>query len=332
MPNDDRLRAITDDTYQLVLPLPFALNSVNIYLLRGEDGWTVLDCGLHTPEAAVVWGEARAALGIQPDDIAQIILTHAHPDHYGMAGLIQAEAAAAGRKTPVHLTVEEATFVELMWKRAPDTERMHLHLLRCGMPENDVHMVADTENFTRQRTFPQAEFGAFLEVGCNWRIGDRLCRILAAPGHCEGQAIFYDQADRLLFSGDHVLMKITPNIGFWPNSRADPLGRYLTSLHELASLEVRLALPGHRALIEDWRGRIAELGAHHDARLAKTLLACERPATAYEVSDHLFDSERFSPHEWRFAMVEALAHLEYLQERGQLRRHGDSVWRFERVA
>ena len=55
MPNDDRLRAITDDTYQLVLPLPFALNSVNIYLLRGEDGWTVLDCGLHTPEAAVVW-------------------------------------------------------------------------------------------------------------------------------------------------------------------------------------------------------------------------------------------------------------------------------------
>ena len=138
MPNDDRLRAITDDIYQLILPLPFALNSVNIYLLRGEDGWTVLDCGLHTPEAAAVWAEARTALGIQPDDIAQIVLTHAHPDHYGMAGFIQAEAAAAGRQVSVHLTIEEAAFVEQLWKRAPDTQRMYLHLLRCGMPENTV--------------------------------------------------------------------------------------------------------------------------------------------------------------------------------------------------
>lgn len=331
MSNSNFLNAITDDIYQLILPLPFALNSVNIYLLRGEDGWTVLDCGLHTTEAASIWADAREVLSIRPSDISQIVLTHAHPDHYGMAGMIQAEAAEAGRHVPVHLTVEEAAFVELMWKREPNADLMYHHLLRCGMPENVIAVVADAENFTRKRTFPQAKLGGFLEAGCNWLIGDRKCCILAAPGHCEGQAIFYDPKDQLLFSGDHVLMKITPNIGFWPNSRADPLGRYLNSLHQLSSLEVRLALPGHRALIEDWRGRIAELCAHHDARLAKSLLACEQPATAFEVAAHLFETERFSPHEWRFAMVEALAHLEYLQVRGRLRRLGDLIWQYERV-
>ena len=328
----DSLKRITEDIYQLVLPLPFALNSVNIYLVKGADGWTVLDSGLHTSEAREVWSSAIKELGIKAAYISKIILTHAHPDHYGMAGWMQQEAAAAGRNVPVHLSVEEAAFAEMMWKREPNTRRMYQHLLKCGMPDQAVKEVADTENFTRKRTFPQAKFGSFLHPGSKHRIGNRECRVLAAPGHSEGQVIFYDSEDQLLFCGDHVLIKITPNIGLWPNTRPDPLGRYLKSLRELNALEVRLALPGHRALIEDWRGRLAELRAHHDARLAKTLLACEQPATAYEVAAHLFETDRFSPHEWRFAMVEALAHLEYLQQRGRLSRRGDSVWQFERLS
>lgn len=331
MPENLPLRAIAEDIYRLVLPLPFALNSVNIYLLRGDDGWTVLDCGLHTPEAAALWARACAELGIQPADIARIVLTHAHPDHYGMAGKIQAEAAAAGRHLPVHLTATESRFAEQMWKSAPSREIMRAHLRLGGMPGAEIAIVADAEDFTRKRTNPQADFVAALQPGRVFRLGNRSCLVIHAPGHCDGQAIFYDEADRLLFCGDHVLIKITPNIGLWPGTLADPLGRYLASLEELSALEVRLALPGHRDLITDWRGRLVELRAHHEARLAHTLLACERPATAYEVSDRLFDTGRFSAHEWRFAMVEALAHLEYLEIRGRLRRSGERVWRYERI-
>lgn len=327
----NHINRICEDIYQLILPLPFALNSVNIYLVRGDDGWTVLDCGLHTAEAAAIWSEAKKALGIQPTDLSQIILTHAHPDHYGMAGWMQKEAEDAGRELPVFLSVEEAAFAELMWKRSPKADFIHRHLLKCGMPEDVVREVSDTEHFTRKGTFPQASFAGFLMPGCYKRIGNRHCKVIAAPGHSEGQVIFYDEAEQLLFCGDHVLIKITPNIGFWPKSRPDPLGRYLSSLKALSALEVSLALPGHRAIIQDWRGRLAELSAHHDARLAHTLLACEQPATAYDVAAHLFDPSRFTPHEWRFAMVEALAHLEYLKERGRLCRQGEAVWQYVRV-
>ncbi|MCY3935852.1 MAG: MBL fold metallo-hydrolase [Chloroflexi bacterium] len=327
----DHLSRICEDIYQLILPLPFALNHVNVYLLRGDEGWTVLDCGLHTAEAAAIWSEAKQALGIQAKDLSQIILTHAHPDHYGMAGMMQKEAEAEGRELPVYLSVEEAAFAELMWKRAPHAKLMYRHLLQCGMPEETVREVSDTEHFTRKRTFPQANFAGFLMPGSQKRIGNRNCEVIAAPGHSEGQVIFYDEEDQLLFCGDHVLIKITPNIGFWPKSRPDPLGRYLASLKTLSAVKVSRALPGHRAIIQDWRGRLAELSAHHDARLAKTLLACEPPATAYEVAAQLFDPTRFTPHEWRFAMVEALAHLECLRVRGRLHRRGETVWQYERV-
>ena len=331
MRTEEGLRALADDLYQLTLPLPFALNSVNVYLLRGEKGWTILDCGLHTQQAAKTWARARATLRIQAADIEQIVLTHSHPDHYGMAGLIQAEAAASGQKVPVHLSVEEAAFAELLWKNPQAHDRMRPHLLKGGMPEEHIRIVAGAEDFTRQHTHPQANFGAFIAPGSCWRLGRRDCRVLAAYGHSEGQIIFYHEAERLLFCGDHVLMKITPNIGLWPNSRPDPLGRYLASLREMRSLNVRLALPGHRAPITNWRGRIDELLEHHEKRLEETSRACERPSSAYQVAERIFDSRRFSAHEWRFAMVEALAHLEYLHRRGQLRQRGESVWLYERI-
>jgi glyoxylase-like metal-dependent hydrolase (beta-lactamase superfamily II) len=100
-------------------------------------------------------------------------------------------------------------------------------------------------------------------------MGGRLFQTLLAPGHADGQLLFYQPAEALLLSGDHVLMKITPNIGYWPTSEPDPLGRYLDSLAELRPLPVKLALPGHRTLIHHWDHRIGELIHHHVERLEK---------------------------------------------------------------
>ena len=94
---------VAEEIYQVCLPLPLALKSVNCYLLRGDEGWTILDTGLNVPAAQQVWRTVFTELGIQPGDIRQIILTHAHPDHYGLAGWLQNWCGA-----PVWMSAREA--------------------------------------------------------------------------------------------------------------------------------------------------------------------------------------------------------------------------------
>lgn len=327
------LVSITEDIIQLRLPLPFALNSVNVYLVRGVDGWTVVDTGIHTTEAEAVWQAAFVGLNLPARAIQQIILTHAHPDHYGMAGWLQYGCAQAGAIVPVRASPREAAFARTAWQVDGYYDLFIDFFNACGMPAEKVKTVADGFSLTRHMTFPHPTELVPLEPGSTLQMGQRQFTAIHAPGHSDGQLMFYDADDRLLLCGDHVLMKITPNIGLWLDTDPEPLARFLASLRELQTLDVRLALPGHKALITDWRGRVTELIAHHAARLEKTFAACTQPATVYEVSQRLFDMGQFSDHEWRFAMVEARAHLDYLAREGRLCLDTDSrgVWRYQQA-
>ncbi len=324
----DPLTEVADDVFQLRLPLPFALNHVNVYLLRGEEGWAVVDCGIHYAAGEAAWREALARLGLGFGDIRQIVLTHAHPDHYGMAGWLQARIMEeTGELIPVQLSEREAQFVEVVWVGEYQQAAFQRYIEQTGVPDEQARIVADSMGHTRRMTRPLAERLTHIAADSVIKLGGRHFRAIHAPGHADGQLLFYDEADRLLLSGDHVLMKITPNIGVWQHSDPDPLGRFLASLRALAGLDVRLALPGHRRLIEDWRGRLDELLVHHEARLGHTLDALAKGATTvYEVSLHVFESERFTAHEWRFAVAETLAHLERLRLMGQAQCEGDR-WR-----
>ena len=114
-------------------------------------------------------------------------------------------------------------------------------------------------------------------------------------------------------------MKITPNIGLWPTTEPNPLGRYLTSLTQLATLPVRVAWPGHGRPITEWPVRLAELQTHHQARLANMRAAADG-ASALTVAQRVFNFAKFSDHEVRFAVAETLAHLDYLVLHGELQR------------
>lgn len=300
--------------YRLRLPLPFALNHVNCYLLRDDDGWTILDAGLHRAEIHAGWQAAFAELGITPAAIRRIIVTHMHPDHIGLAGRLQQETGATVFLSPLEWEIAQATW-------APNPQRAAIvaaYLRRVGAPVTVGALVEEQEEKLRRMTQPLPVDVHLLSPGERITLAGRRWEILHAPGHAEGQIIFYAPTERLLLCGDHVLQRITPNIGYWPTSRPDPLGRYLASLHSLLTLDVALALPGHHGAITDWSGRLRELLAHHVARLEATFDAAAEGATALEASHRIFNFNRFSPHEVRFAVAEALAHLEHLVDLGRL--------------
>jgi glyoxylase-like metal-dependent hydrolase (beta-lactamase superfamily II) len=308
------MQPIAENIYQIRLPLPFALNHVNCYLLRDPDGWTMLDTGLNWPEGQLAWQTAFAALQIAPSAIRRIIVTHMHPDHFGLAGYFQAATGA-----PVYLSPREAELAQTVW--VEDGWRQELSSgfwQRAGVIDAVLETVTSQTDRLRQMTMPHPTSITLLVPESTVEMAGRRWQIIQAPGHADGQLIFYQREERLLLCGDQVLMKITPNIGLWPTTEPDPLGRYLHSLQTLALLEVQVAWPGHGRSIEEWPVRLAELAAHHATRLTKMVEATDDGTSALTIAQRVFNFKGFSDHEVRFAVAETLAHLVYLVQQGRL--------------
>ncbi len=311
-------QAVAARIIQVRLPLPFALNHVNCYLLDDGDGWTLLDTGLHWPAAEAVWQQTLQALNIAPAQIHRIVLTHMHPDHFGMAGYFQQLTGA-----PILVGALEHAAIARVWIQDSWREAAAVDFWRsAGLDATMCVLVSKQVASLRQRTLPHPANFVLIEPTEELVMGGRRFQPLLAPGHSDGQLIFYSPVDQLMLCGDQVLGKISPNIGLWPGGEAQPLQHYLQSLAQLKRVNVTLALPGHGAPILTWQTRIAALQAHHATRLAAMVAVVNDDrsgaCTALTVAQQLFDFARFSEHEIRFAVAETLAHLAYLVAQGKL--------------
>ncbi|MFC4102771.1 MBL fold metallo-hydrolase [Paenibacillus xanthanilyticus] len=300
---------------QVKIPLPFSLKWVNSYLVQGEGGYTLIDPGLRTDEAEAAWAKAMEMLGIRFEDIRRIVLTHQHPDHYGLAGWFQERAGAQ-----VWMSSQSHAYARRLWgeDRAFNGELVGL-FARHGMPEPLQEAVAShLESFT-PRVSPQPVV-TYLEAGERLHMGGVEWLAINAPGHARGQLCFYAKAAGWMICGDQVLPDITPNISVVPGEDADPLARFLESLAELEGYEVKLAFPGHRDPFADFGGRIRAIAAHHERRLARIEeLAASGTDTGYAICEALFGPRiAGNAHNLRFAMAETLAHLVYLERSGRL--------------
>ncbi|MDA0242037.1 MAG: MBL fold metallo-hydrolase [Chloroflexi bacterium] len=319
------LTTVAPHIYQVTLPLPFALNHVHCYLLDDGDGWTAVDAGLHTSQTEAGWLAAFTELGITPAHLKRIILTHTHPDHYGAAGWL--EQWSDGRAA-VHLSPREAEVASRTWGEWGQHEQLMVrHLLRAGLTPAMAQEVAENTQFVATRTRPHPTHHELLQPRSRIEMAQRTFDILSYAGHSDGQLLFHCSAEALMLSGDHVLMDITPNISLWPGGWVNPLGRYLDSLRELKGVEVALALPGHKRLIHDWHGRLAELEKHHAERLGHTLAAVQGgDSTTAEIAKTVFRLNHLTVHEARFAITETLAHLEYLAHQGAIKEDEAGKW------
>lgn len=191
--NSTGITIITDDIVQVQIPLPYILNIVNCYLLRGSHGWTLLDTGLNTAAARAQWKRAMNTLGISPADIEKIVLTHMHPDHFGMAGWWQGQTETP---IPLYLPEPERSQAQVFYRRA-NTPLYHQWMLDCGMDRETVDDVENALLSTRDLTQPHPLQQDFLAADSEI---DRSARS-NSPAPRQGKEVGY----RVFPSANHCL-------------------------------------------------------------------------------------------------------------------------------
>jgi glyoxylase-like metal-dependent hydrolase (beta-lactamase superfamily II) len=287
---------LEDGIQRLTLPLPTGPKHVHCYLAEG----TLFDTGLGL--GAAPWGS---------EAIERIAITHFHPDHVGGA-----EAAAAESGAPVYQGGLDYAQCERVWGSDDWPERMAAWFVRHGAPAAVADDLIEQGHafapFIRYAIDPDLLYEGS-EVG-GWQV-------VELPGHADGHLGFL--RDGVLIAGDHLLDRISPAVGLYPESRPDPLGDYLTSLERTIELAPRIVYPGHGDPIHDAAGRAGELIAHHRVRLDETAAALtDDPRSGYEISFDLFGPD-LGPTQRRFAVAETLSHLERLVRDGRAGRSGD---------
>ncbi|RKD22623.1 hypothetical protein BEP19_10200 [Ammoniphilus oxalaticus] len=303
--------------HQVTLPLPFRLDHVHCYLAQGNNGWTIIDSGLHTEETEQAWKRVFREYKIDPRrDVERIVLTHFHPDHFGFAGTLQEWTGAA-----VHMSKQGKAQALSTWTEQRYKENRRFYRVN-GLPEHLNQEMAKNDQmfFSLTRPFPQ-DIQVIEQTAVP--IGDHLYEAISTPGHAEGHLCFYQPERKILFGGDLLLKKITPNVSYLGKGDDNPLASFLVSMEEVKKREIEVTLPGHGPIFHDTHDRIEQLIDHHQQRLRELFNLIDQELDAYQICQKLFRRE-LSIHEIRFALGETIAHLRYLQEASQLTKRVDA--------
>ncbi|GIH14443.1 MBL fold metallo-hydrolase [Rugosimonospora africana] len=320
MPPVERL---SPGLWSIPVPLPDTpLRYVLVYLLELPSGVAIIDAGWDNDEA---WQALLAGIvetGHAITDVRAVLVTHVHPDHYGLGARVR-EASGAW----IGMHVQEAASLP---RRIGSADGMAANLLRwlrrCGAPEAEVpELLSTPERYASLLGMPEPD--RLLADGDKADLPTWDLRAVWTPGHTAGHLCFYEPTRSLLFSGDHVLPRISPNISVHATAAPNPLGAFLRSLAAVGELPVDEVLPAHEYRFRGLPDRVDDLRAHHDKRLAQlTALVADRPGqTTWQLAAGMTWSRDWSQLRGfirRSAVGETLAHLVLLEHRRALIRSG----------
>jgi glyoxylase-like metal-dependent hydrolase (beta-lactamase superfamily II) len=311
------------------MQLPFALDHINLWLLRDGDGWTIVDCGITNDATRDAW-EQVFATQLDGAPVRRLIVTHMHPDHIGLAHWLT-------DRWGVRMWVSATDYNAARMASASTTgfggEAAAAFFASHGLsdPESVAKVRARSNYYAGMVPKVPAQFRRLLD-GQEIRIGSHEWTCIVGYGHAPEHMSLYCGSLRVLISGDMVLPRISTNVSVYDHEpEGNPLPMYLASIARLKSLPAdTLVLPSHGKPFTGLHARVDQLTEHHDERLADVMVACtEAPQTASELLPVLF-KRKLDLHQTTFAMGEAIAHLHLLWQNGQLERRAgaDGVWRF----
>lgn len=318
----------------LRMALPFALNHINLWLLRdrdedGREGWAIVDCGIANDDTRAAWERVFShELGGLP--VLRVIVTHMHPDHVGLAHWLT-------ERWKVRLWISGTDWNAARMASQTTTgfggDSSAAFMASHGLTDPQaVEKIRARSNYYASMVPQVPSRYRRLMQGDVLRIGDQAWQCHAGYGHAPEHISLHCEALGLLISGDMVLPRISTNVSVIDiEPEANPLPLYLASIERMRALPAdTLVLPSHGKPFRGLHTRIDQLQAHHDERFAEVMAACaESPQTAASLLPVLF-KRTLDLHQTTFAMGESIAHLHALWLGGRLRRNlgADGVFRF----
>lgn len=309
---------ILPNLYRIEIPLPNnPLKALNSYLIKAPERSLIIDTGMNREECARAMASGLEELSV---DLTRtdFFITHLHADHAGLVGNL------ASSTSQIYFNEIDATLVNrgLSDEEWQETNRLYK---AHGFPEDELEKAIAAHPAKRYSSRKKIDYHIVRE-GDLVDIGDYSFTCVETPGHTPGHMCLYEPARKILISGDHILFDITPNISFWTDFK-NSLKVYLSSLEKVLTLDVDLILPGHRRIWNNHKNRIAELKAHHHARLDEVIAAlkdgdktaCQiAPYIAWDIDCTSWDV--FPTQQKWFALGETVAHIEYLEENNAVSR------------
>ena len=310
---------ILNGIHQIQAPAPESTSwYTNVHGIEGGDGHILVDSGWDSQESLWALQAGIKAANLKLRDIKQVVITHIHPDHYGLSTKIK---QICGAQVAIHRV--DAGFIFPRYKDFDGLIKRTGEILRQnGAPEGELPQLKEASLWMNKYVTPDLP-EVKLEDGDTISNDSFEFEVLWTPGHSPGHVCLYERARRFILTGDRVLYDTIPHVGFNPQSGNNPLGDYISSLEKLEHLKAHFILPGHGPVFNALGLRIEKILQHHEERkraIMRTLH--DGLKTAYEVSQQIpwmVDGGGTAFRDlpvWdkRMAVTETIAHLKLLTE------------------
>lgn len=296
------LKQVAEDIELVVVSYPGGMESTNCYLLRGDNGYTVIDTGMYSRAAICQWEEILDS-GYH---IEKVVLTHVHQDHIGLAKWFQEEKG-------IPIIVSKLSYGEMKKYRHPGFHSRFTNLVM----NHGVPFIPD--RLSNTRFIYDFEPDGFFDEGDKIRLGNHQYEVIWTPGHAYDHYCFYNGEEKIMIIGDHVLKHLNPVIGLWAGEEMNLLKLYFESLDKMKGYAVNLALPGHGESILDLQGRVEKIKESHQKRLQQVYeLIKNNEKTALDVCMEMYGFSNIEKMASPF--MASLTRLIYLEKVGEIER------------